>query len=110
MRRARNGRTKNGTRRIAGSRNRLTRNGLTESGLSGPPRLNRTMATLRCGIGRKVTKPLPPSSAAHELHQLRDVLRTRLRHDAVAQVEDVRPPADSLQHGSRLRLERRPAR
>ena len=41
------GRTKPGTRRIAGSRNRFSRKGRTAAGLSGPPRLNNTTATLR---------------------------------------------------------------
>ena len=73
MRRARNGRTKSGTRRIAGSLNRFARKGRIASGRSGPPRLNRTTATL----GR-----------THLLHQGSHVLGRGLRHDAVAQVED----------------------
>ena len=88
MIRARNGRTKNGTRRIAGSRNRLSRNGRIASGRSGPPRLNRTIATLR---------------RTHQLQQRRDMLRRGLRHDAVAQIEDERPAPHRLQHRVRLR-------
>src|SRR3954454_20599325 len=79
---ARNGRMKKGTRRMAGSRNRFSRNGLIACGLSGPPRLNRTIATLR---------------ATHQLQQVSHMLRWGLRHDAVAKVEYEGAPAHRVQ-------------
>jgi len=47
MKRPSQGRTKLGTRRMAGSVNRFSRKGRTASGASGPPRLNSTTATRR---------------------------------------------------------------
>ena len=45
---------KPGREMIAGSENRLRRNGSTASGLSGPPRLNRTIAELHSTLPHKI--------------------------------------------------------
>src|SRR5580692_6178637 len=93
MIRARNGRTKNGTRRMAGSVNRFSRNGRTASGRSGPPRLNSTTAIFGRGMPPNVAGPAAGSSLTHHLHQLAHMPGRRRRHDAVAEVEHERPPA-----------------
>src|SRR4051794_26190980 len=116
---------KNGTRRIAGSRNRFCRNGLMASGRSGPPRLNRTIATLRrrSGTGVQTGSPpvtgmasamtvddglspaitlkrssfINPLTGTHDLQQGRDILGRSLRHDPVPEVEDTWAPAHGVQ-------------
>src|SRR5664279_1110482 len=114
---------KNGTRRIAGSRNRFIRNGRIASGLSGPPRLNRTIATRRRRPDAGTSGPPPVTGEAegrlsptmklrsnrpnslpgtHDLQKCRDMLRRRLRHDAMAEVEDERPSAHRIQDALRL--------
>src|SRR3954470_2173246 len=107
---------KNGTRRIAGSRNKFCRKGLIASGRSGPPRLNRTIATLRRRSATGVCNVSPATSGAasakavddgvspaitvkrsnfinplagtHDLQKGRDILGRSLRHDPVPEVED----------------------
>src|ERR1700710_1935074 len=87
MVRARRGLVKGGRRRIAGSRNRFSRNGRIDSGLSGPPRLNRTIAS----------RDLEGSGGTNQLHPPPDVLGRGLGDDAMAKVEDRRPAADGAQ-------------
>src|SRR5437016_11173914 len=69
-----------GRRMIAGSLNRLTRKGRTASGESGPPRFISTTAARRFSGGIE--------RFGEEQRKRRDMLRRRLRQDAVAEVED----------------------
>src|ERR1700730_3759626 len=86
-----------GRRRIAGSPNRLRRNGCTDSSESGPPRLNRMMATFTRPSSRRRGFPV-----AHDLDELRDILRRRLRHHAMAEIEHEGAMAELVEDAGRL--------
>ena len=86
---------------MAWSLNRLNRNGRTASGASGPPRLNRMMATRRDVITRRPgLRPLQGRALLRAeqrscrrlspLASAGDIFRRRVRRDAVAKIEDVR--------------------
>src|SRR5713226_692332 len=90
-------RSTDGRRRIAGSPNRLRRNGCTDSSESGPPRLNRMMATFTMPSSRRRGLPV-----AHDLDQLRHVVRRRLRHHAMAEIEHEGAVAELVEDTSGL--------
>ena len=102
MMRARNGRTKNGTRRIAGSRNRFSRNGLDRLRPVGPAEIEQDDGDPAATLALVGHQLYVQASAATSSHQLGDVLGRGLRHDAVAEIEDERPPAHRQQDGPRL--------
>src|ERR1041385_1385360 len=77
-----------GSRRIAGSLNRLKRKGSTASCPSGPPRLNST--TARRPIFSAMLVP-------ENLDERRDMLGRGFRQHAMAEIEDQAPAAEPVE-------------
>src|SRR5438552_4770930 len=94
MSRASGSRSGAGRRMIAGSLNRLTRKGRTASGESGPPRFISTTARRRFSGGIE--------RFGEEQRKRRDMLRRRLRQDAVAEVEDKPSPRERTADSANL--------